>query len=121
MSKTILAVDDSASIREMVQYTLEEAGYRVVGASNGLEALDQLKKNTVHMVLTDLNMPVMDGLELIVEIRKQKEYQFMPILLLTTETATERKQACKKAGATGWIVKPFSSEQLIKVIKKVMR
>ncbi len=121
MSKIIMTVDDSASIRQMVSFTLEHEGYDVVQAVDGQDALDKLAEKTVNMIITDLNMPNIDGLELIKQVRTFSEYKFTPIIMLTTESQAEKKQAGKSAGATGWIVKPFKPEDLIKVIKKVLR
>lgn len=120
MSKTILTVDDSASIRQMVSFTLRQAGYQVIEASDGKDALSKLAGTTVHMALTDLNMPNMDGIELIRQLRANPAYKFIPIIMLTTESQIEKKQEGKAAGATGWIVKPFKPEQLLAVVKKVL-
>lgn len=120
MSKTIMTVDDSASVRQMVKFTLTEAGYQVLEASDGVDALSQLKGNTVQMVLADLNMPNMDGITLIRELRTLSPYRFTPLIMLTTESQAGRKQEGKAAGATGWIVKPFRPEQLLAVVKKVL-
>jgi two-component system chemotaxis response regulator CheY len=121
MSKIIMTVDDSASIRQMVTFTLEQAGYDVLEAVDGVDAMNKLGDTTVNMMITDLNMPNMDGLELIKNTRTRPEYKFMPIIMLTTESQAEKKQEGKAAGATGWIVKPFKPEQLLGVIKKVLR
>ncbi len=120
MSKTIMTVDDSASVRQMVGFTLKKEGYSIIEASDGKDALGKLK-GTVHMVITDLNMPNMDGIELIKNIRSQAAYKFIPIVMLTTESQAAKKQEGKTAGATGWIVKPFTPEQLLAVVKKVLR
>jgi two-component system chemotaxis response regulator CheY len=120
MSKTIMTVDDSASIRQMVSFTLREAGYQVLEAVDGRDALSKLNGSSVHMLLTDLNMPNMDGLELIRQVRANAACKFIPIIMLTTESQAEKKQEGKAAGATGWIVKPFKPEQLIAVVKKVL-
>lgn len=120
MSKTIMTVDDSASVRQMVGFTLKKEGYSVIEASDGKDALGKLK-GTVNMVITDLNMPNMDGIELIKNIRAQAAYKFIPIVMLTTESQATKKQEGKSAGATGWIVKPFTPEQLLAVVKKVLR
>ncbi len=120
MSKTILTVDDSASIRQTVAFTLKSAGYQVVEASDGKDALSKLETTQVHMVITDLNMPNIDGIELIKRLRGMPAYKFIPIIMLTTESQTDKKQQGKAAGATGWIVKPFKPEQLIAVVKKVL-
>jgi len=121
MSKTILTVDDSASIRQMVSFTLKQAGYTVVEADDGANGLNVAKSNGgIGLVITDLNMPNMNGLELIRNLRTLPAYKFTPILMLTTESDDSKKMEGKQAGATGWIVKPFNPEQLLKVIQKVM-
>jgi len=119
-SQTILAVDDSASMRQMVRYTLEGAGYKVVQASDGVEALEFAKNGAADLVLTDVNMPRMDGIELVRELRALDEYKFVPVLVLTTESGQETKMRGKQAGATGWIVKPFNPEQLLATIARVL-
>lgn len=116
----ILAVDDSASMRKMVSFTLQGAGYEVVEACDGQEALDKAKQNQVDLVLSDVNMPVMDGIALIKQLRTLPNYKFTPILMLTTESAADKKTEGKAAGATGWIVKPFNPDQLLNTIKKVL-
>jgi two-component system chemotaxis response regulator CheY len=119
-AKKIMTVDDSASVRQMVSFTLKQAGYEVLEAADGQEAIDKLNAHAVHMLVTDLNMPNMDGIELIKEVRKDMKYRFIPIIMLTTESQAEKKQEGKAAGATGWIVKPFKPEQLLGVVKKVL-
>ena len=116
----ILAVDDSASMRQMVSFTLQGAGYEVVEASDGQDALNKAKQNQVDLVLSDVNMPVMDGISLIKQLRTLPSYKFTPILMLTTESAADKKSEGKAAGATGWIVKPFNPDQLLNTIKKVL-
>jgi two-component system chemotaxis response regulator CheY len=120
MSKTILTVDDSSSVRQMVSFTLKEAGYEVVEAKDGQDALDKLK-GQIDMIITDLNMPNMDGIELIKKVRADSNYKFIPIVMLTTESQASKKQEGKSAGATGWIVKPFKPPQLLGVIQKVLK
>lgn len=117
---SILAVDDSASMRQMVSFTLKGAGYEVVEASDGVEALSVAKTRSVNLVITDVNMPNMDGITLIKELRALPSYKFIPMLMLTTESAMDKKAAGKQAGATGWIVKPFNPDQLLATIKKVL-
>lgn len=117
---TILAVDDSASMRQMVVFTLKGAGYDVTEASDGAEALKIAKTKAFNLVLTDVNMPNLDGISLTRELRKLPNYKFTPILTLTTESTPEKKQEGKAAGATGWIVKPFNPEQLLSTIKRVL-
>ncbi|UBM61863.1 response regulator [Candidatus Sulfidibacterium hydrothermale] len=119
--KKILFVDDSASIRALVKMILENAGYAVTLGTDGQDALEQLNGIPYDLIITDLHMPRMNGLELIKELRKKNEYRFVPILFLTTETKTEIKQEAKAAGATGWITKPFNDEKLLQIIKKVIR
>lgn len=119
MAKTILAVDDSKTMREMVSFTLKEAGYQVVDAEDGQQALEKLKSSRVDAVITDLNMPNMNGFELIRALRSDPAYKTAPILMLTTEGDDAKKQEGKSAGATGWIVKPFNPEKLVQVVKKV--
>lgn len=119
-SPVILAVDDSASMRQMVRYTLEGAGYHVVQAADGVEALGLARTRTVDLVLTDVNMPRMDGIELVRELRALDSYKFTPMLVLTTESGQDTKQRGKQAGATGWIVKPFNPEQLLATITRVL-
>lgn len=119
MSKTILAVDDSASIRQMVGFVLKNAGYTVIEAGDGEEALEKIGKAEVSMVITDLHMPKLDGIGLIHRLRANPAFKFLPIVMLTTESQENKKQQGRQAGATGWIVKPFKPEQLLAVVKKV--
>jgi two-component system chemotaxis response regulator CheY len=119
MAKTILTVDDSASVRQMVKFTLSDAGYRVIEAVDGRDALNKLS-NPVNMVITDLNMPNLDGIGLIRSVRANPVCKGIPILMLTTESQEARKQEGKAAGATGWIVKPFTTQQLLAVVKRVL-
>jgi two-component system, chemotaxis family, chemotaxis protein CheY len=120
MKKKILTVDDSPSIRQMVKLTLSNAGFDVLEAGNGMEGLTAAKATAVDMVVTDINMPVMNGLGLIRELRKLPAYRGVPILFLTTESDPGMKQEAKTAGATGWITKPFQQSQLVAVIRKVL-
>ena len=120
MNKTILAVDDSASIRQLVSLTLKNAGFNVVEAADGKDGLDKLSQGKIDLVITDLNMPVMDGIEMIRQIRSGDTHKFIPIILLTTESQEGKKKEGKQAGATGWIVKPFKPEQLVAVAQKVL-
>ncbi len=120
MSKVILAVDDSMSIRQMVAFTLKGAGYEVVEAVDGRDGLDKAKGKNVQLVLTDQNMPEMDGLTLIKSLRELPSYKSVPILMLTTESSDAMKAKGKAAGATGWLVKPFDPERLLEVVKKVI-
>ncbi len=120
MAKTVLTVDDSASIRQMVAFTLKSAGYTVIEAADGQEGLDKAKSNAVNLVLTDQNMPKMDGLTLIKSLRGLPQYRSTPILMLTTESSDAMKSQGKAAGATGWLVKPFDPQKLLEVVKKVV-
>ncbi|MCG8699320.1 MAG: response regulator [Bacteroidales bacterium] len=121
MEKTILIVDDSESIIEVVKFTLENNGFNVLPAINGKDALQYLDGRELALVLTDLHMPEMNGIELIKEIRTMEAYQSTPILFLTTESQADKKIEAKEAGATGWIVKPFAPPKLLAAIKKVVR
>lgn len=118
--QSVLAVDDSASMRMLVSHVLETAGYEVVVAEDGVEALDYARENTADLVLTDINMPNLDGIGLIKELRTLPHYKFVPLLVLTTESGHDKKMEGKSAGATGWIVKPFDPQQLISTISKVI-
>jgi two-component system chemotaxis response regulator CheY len=115
-----MIVDDSVSIRQLVKLTLTKEGYNVLEAIDGKDALDKLNNATVHMLITDLTMPKMDGIALTEEVRSKPEYKFIPIIILTTASQIEKKQEVKAAGATGWIVKPFSPEELIDIINKLL-
>ena len=119
IKKKILAVDDSKSLRQMVSFTLRSAGYEVTEAEDGAAALDLAKGGVFNLVLTDQNMPRMDGLTLIRSLRALPAYQRVPILVLTTESSDEMKTEGRAAGATGWIVKPFNPERLVEIVKKV--
>lgn len=120
MAKVIMTADDSASVRQMVSFTLKQNGYDVIEAVDGKDALTKLSSQKVDMLITDLNMPNMDGLGLIRGVRAGTLNKFIPIIMLTTESQDSKKGEGKAAGATGWIVKPFKPEQLIAVIKKVL-
>jgi len=119
MGKVILTVDDSASVRQMVSFTLRSATYDVAEAVDGCDALSKLS-GEIHLIITDLNMPKMDGIELIKHIRTNSKHRYVPILVLTTESQATKKQEAKSAGATGWIVKPFRPEQLLAVIQRLL-
>ena len=121
MGRNILIVDDSASMRQLVSFTLSDAGYDVVQAVDGADAMDKATGLKAEMVITDLNMPKMDGLELISQLRGTSDYRFTPIIMLTTESQEEKKQEGKKVGASGWIVKPFTPDQLLGVVKKFVK
>ena len=120
MEKTVLAIDDSASIRQMVSFTLKSSGYSVIEAVDGVDGLDKARGKTVNLVLTDQNMPRMDGLTLIKSLRALAQYKSVPILMLTTESSDAMKAQGRAAGATGWLVKPFDPQKLIEVVKKVI-
>ena len=120
MAKVIMTADDSASVRQMVSFTLKQGGYDGVEAVDGKDALQKLGTTKVDMLITDLNMPNLDGIGLIKGARALANCRFIPIIMLTTESQDSRKQEGKAAGATGWIVKPFKPEQLMAVVKKVL-
>jgi two-component system chemotaxis response regulator CheY len=120
MSKRIITVDDAATMRKMVSFTLKGAGHEVLEAADGREALNALKQCGVDLVITDVNMPNMDGLELTRQLRALPAFARTPIILLTTESDPAKKTLGRAAGATGWIVKPFSQEQLLAVVAKVL-
>ena len=120
MAKTILTVDDSASIRQMVTFTLKSAGYDVTEAVDGQDGLDKAKTKPFDLVFTDQNMPRMDGLTLIKNLRNLAQYKTTPILMLTTEAGDAMKAQGRAAGATGWLVKPFDPAKLLEVVKKVL-
>lgn len=121
MAKTILAIDDSSSIRQLLSSTLSNFGYRVIEASDGKDGLDKLEENQPDLIITDLHMPNMDGIGLINGVRSIPAYRFLPIIMLTTEHQQAMKQAGAAAGATAWLTKPFKPEELMTVIRKVMR
>jgi len=119
--KQILISDDSASIRALISSSLERAGYNVIITSDGQEAIDKLDGRSIDLVITDLNMPKADGLEVVKGVRSSDNYKFTPVLILTTETQLAQKEKAKKTGATGWIEKPFDEKKLLYVINKVLR
>lgn len=120
MTRTALVVDDSPSMRQMVAFTLQQAGFEVRQGGDGEEGLQQLAGASVSLIITDLNMPRMDGIRFIREVRARAQYRFTPILMLTTESQDAKKQEGKAAGATGWIVKPFEPARLLQVVAKVL-
>ncbi|BCU06521.1 response regulator [Allochromatium tepidum] len=120
MAKTILTVDDSASIRQMVSFTLKEAGYTVTEAVDGQDGLDKARAGKFDLIFTDQNMPRMDGLSLIKQLRALPTYKSVPILMLTTESSDAMKSQGRAAGATGWLVKPFDPAKLLEVVRKVI-
>jgi len=121
MAKTFLIVDDSAAMRQLIAFTIKDAGHEVLLAENGRDALEKLKGAKADMVITDLNMPEMDGIMLIKELRGMAQYKFIPILMLTTESQVAKREEGKTAGASGWIVKPFSAEKLLGVVRKFVK
>ncbi len=121
MGRLILIVDDSASMRQLVSFSLKDAGYDVIAAVDGKDALSKVNGTKVDMVVTDLNMPNMDGIELIRQLRAGSTNKFTPVVMLTTESQDAKKQEGRAAGASGWIVKPFQPEKLIAVIKKFVK
>lgn len=116
----ILLVDDSVSMREMVSFTLKQAGHDIIEAEDGVQAYEIAQNNSFNLVITDINMPNMDGITLTAKLRELEAYTFTPILILTTETSDPRKMEAKKAGATGWIEKPFDPDHLLSTINKVI-
>jgi two-component system chemotaxis response regulator CheY len=120
MSKTIITVDDAATMRKMISFTLKGAGHDVIEAGDGAEAFATPKTRGVDLVITDVNMPNMDGITLTRNLRTLPQFAQTPIILLTTESSPEKKAEGKAAGATGWIVKPFQQEQLLAVVAKVL-
>jgi len=120
MGKKILAVDDSPTIRQMVSHTLSGAGYEVIEAEDGVDGLEKAKRERVSLVLTDQNMPRMDGLTLVRSLRAMPDYKTAPILVLTTEAGDELKAQGRAAGATGWMVKPFDPQRLVDIVRKVL-
>lgn len=120
MAKKVLVVDDSAAIRQSITYVLQQGGYEVVEAKDGVDGLTALQSmDVLDLVITDVNMPNMDGISLIRSIREQPKHKFVPIIVLTTESQGSKMNEGKEAGATGWIVKPFSADKLLGVVKKV--
>ena len=117
---TILAVDDSPSMRQMVSFTLQSAGFDVTEAEDGVDALSKAKSGDYNLVLADVNMPNMDGITLVRELRSLANYRFTPLLILTTEAGQDKKMEGKQAGATGWLVKPFNPEQLVATVQRVL-
>ncbi len=121
MPKQILIADDSESIREILTFSLERAGYQVLAASDGLEAYNYLDGRSIDLLLTDYHMPNVNGLELISKVRQTDTYKYLPILVLTTEKQGDIVREAREAGATGWLLKPFSNEKLIQTLRKVIR
>ena len=121
MGKKVLIVDDSASMRQLIAFTITDAGHEALLAENGTQALELLKSGQADLVITDLNMPEMDGITLIKELRAMAAYKFVPILMLTTESQVAKREEGRAAGASGWVVKPFSPEKLLAVVSKFMK
>ena len=120
MAKRIMIVDDSATVRQVLRLTLTGAGFEIIEAIDGQDALAKLDGESIDMMITDLNMPNLDGIGLIREVRQVQSCRFIPTIMLTTESAEDKKQEGKAAGASGWIVKPFKPEQLLKVVSMVL-
>jgi two-component system chemotaxis response regulator CheY len=120
MSKTVLVVDDSAAIRQVVAITLQGAGYEVIEACDGSDALSKLTGQRVHLIISDVNMPVMDGITFLKEVKARAEYKFTPVIMLTTESAEDKKQEGQAAGAKAWMVKPFQPEQMLDAVSKLV-
>ena len=121
MSKTIITVDDAVTIRKMVTFTLQPTGHRILEAGDGVQAFEIIQEQPVDLILTDINMPNMDGIELTRQIRTLPAYGRTPIILLTTESEPNKKAQGKEAGASGWIVKPFQQDQLLALVSKVLQ
>lgn len=121
MSKQILIVDDSESVREVLVYSLENAGYEIIVACDGKDALNYFDGRTIDLLLTDFHMPNLNGLDLILKVRQNENYKFIPIIVLTTENQIEMMKEAKASGATGWIMKPFNTEKLLQTLRKVIR
>lgn len=120
MAKKIMVVDDSASLREVVTIALRTAGYEVAEAVDGQDALAKLQGDRINLVICDVNMPVMDGITFVREVKKRAEYRFLPIMMLTTESRESRKEEGQRAGAKAWVVKPFRPEQILNAVSKLM-
>jgi two-component system chemotaxis response regulator CheY len=120
MVKTILIVDDAVSIRGLASMTLENSGYRVIEAHDGKDALEKLSREKVNMIITDLNMPNMDGIEFINHLKANSQYKFIPVVVLTKETEPGKKQQAQAAGAKAWIPKPFKPKTILGVVKKII-
>ena len=120
MRKQILIVDDSASLRQVVSITLENAGYDVIDADDGATALKLLDGKKIHLVICDVNMPVMDGITFVKNVKQMPNYRFLPIIMLTTETRETRKLEGQAAGARAWVVKPFQPEQMLEAVSKLI-
>jgi two-component system, chemotaxis family, chemotaxis protein CheY len=120
MAKTVMIVDDSASVRQVVTLALKGAGYEVIEGADGKDALGKLKGQKVHLIISDVNMPNMDGITFVKEVKKLPDYKFTPIIMLTTESQEEKKQEGQAAGAKAWIVKPFQPDQMLNAVSKLI-
>ena len=120
MSKTVLIVDDSASLRLVVSMALKGAGYEVIDACDGRDALAKLNGQKVHLIISDVNMPNMDGISFVREVKKNPAYKFTPVIMLTTEAAEEKKRLGQEAGARAWVVKPFQPQQMLAAVAKLI-
>jgi two-component system chemotaxis response regulator CheY len=120
MAKTILIVDDSVGIRQIVSFTVKSAGYDVIEGVDGVDALTKLNGQKVHLIICDLNMPNMDGISFVKEVKKMDDYKFVPIIMLTTESQISRKLEGHAAGAKAWVVKPFLPEQMLNAVSKLI-
>ena len=120
MSKTILIVDDSSSMRQVVGMALRSSGYEVIEAVDGEDALNKLDGRKIHLVISDVNMPNMDGISFIREMKQRPAYKFVPVIMLTTEGAEDKKKAGQDAGAKAWVVKPFQPQQMLAVVAKLL-
>jgi two-component system chemotaxis response regulator CheY len=119
-AKTIMVVDDSSSIRTLVSMALKAAGYAVMEAENGKVALDKLATSTAHLIISDVNMPVMDGIAFVTQLKTLPAYRFVPVLMLTTESEADKREEGKRAGARAWVVKPFREDQILATVKKLI-
>jgi two-component system chemotaxis response regulator CheY len=120
MAKTVLVVDDSAAIRQSVSFVLEQAGYDVVQGEDGEDGLTKLDGTHFDLIITDVNMPKLDGIGMLRKVREMSDYKFTPVVVLTTESQSSKMEEGKSAGATGWIVKPFDADKLLSVVKKLI-
>jgi len=120
MAKTIMIVDDSASMRQVIGITLREAGYDLIEASDGKDALKKLDGTKIHLIVSDINMPNMDGISFVKEVKQHPKYKFTPIIMLTTEVNQAKKDAAKEAGARAWVNKPFQTKTLLEAVSKLI-
>ena len=120
MAKTIMIVDDSPSLRQVVNIALKGAGYDVIEACDGKNAISQLDGRKINLIISDVNMPVMDGIEMVKEIKQMAQYKFTPIIMLTTESEDGKKQAGKAAGVKAWVIKPFKPDQMLDAVAKLI-